>query len=192
MEILDILVIFIIVLLIGYVIYIKRNATYVKSLRDGRYYLVQKLEDKQEAADMLALLRENIEKLADASQKKYVTEPYRSYMGTLHKKIDGIKITENINNSKYTSYSVEKGEEVVFCIRSKTRVGALHDVNLLMYVAIHEMAHIACPEYGHTLLFKQIFVELAKTAVEIGVYDKIDFNQNPEEYCGMTITDSVI
>lgn len=192
MEILITLAILIIFILVGYVIYIKRNAVYVQSLRDGKYYLVKKSHDSQEAADLLALLRNNIEILANAAYNKYQIEPYKGYMDRLYKKSKGIKITENINNSKYTSYSVEKGEELVFCIRSKIRINTIHDVNLLMYVVIHELAHIACPEYGHTPLFKDIFIKLATLAVELKIYRKIDFNKQSEEYCGMDITDSVI
>ena len=88
-------------------------------------------------------------------------------------------------------YSVNKGEQIVFCLRSKN-TGKLHSLNLVMYVALHEMAHVACPEYGHTKLFKKIFAFFTKTAIEMGIYERIPFNQRPEEYCGLTITDSII
>ena len=65
-------------------------------------------------------------------------------------------------------------------------------MNLVMYVVLHEMAHIACPEYGHTQLFKQIFAFFAETAIKINLYEKINFNENPSEYCGLTVTDSII
>ena len=37
----------------------------------------------------------------------------------------------------------------------------IHDMNTLIYVVIHEMAHVACPEYGHTKLFKEIFPKIS-------------------------------
>ncbi len=54
------------------------------------------------------------------------------------------------------------------------------------------MGHVACPEFGHTDLFKDIFAFLATEAVKIGIYTKIDFKQDNKEYCGLTITDSII
>ena len=66
------------------------------------------------------------------------------------------KIYETSLTSNYTSYSINKGEELSFCLRSKS-TGKLHDINLLMYVAVHELAHTACPETGHTPLFNKIF-----------------------------------
>jgi hypothetical protein len=61
-----------------------------------------------------------------------------------------------------------------------------------MYVAIHEMAHIACPEVGHGDLFKKIFRKLTIEALNIGVYKKVDFESNPVEYCGMVLSSSII
>ena len=57
---------------------------------------------------------------------------------------------------------------------------------------LHEIAHIACPEYGHTPLFNSIFAFLTREAVEMGLYEKIDFQNNPVEYCGMMVNSSII
>ena len=69
---------------------------------------------------------------------------------------DKTVVYETDPDSNLTSFSVNKGEELSFCLKSK-KTDTLHDLNLLMYVAIHEMAHIACPEIGHGTLFKKIF-----------------------------------
>ena len=61
-----------------------------------------------------------------------------------------------------------------------------------MYVAIHEMAHIACPEIGHGELFKQIFNFLTLTSMDLNIYQKIVFVSNPREYCGMELTSSIL
>ena len=56
-----------------------------------------------------------------------------------------------------------------------------------MYVALHELSHIACPEIGHPPLFRDVFAFLTKNAKEMGLYEEIDFNINPHEYCGLII-----
>ena len=99
-------------------------------------------------------------------------------------------IYETDPTSNLTSYSVNKGEELSFCLHSK-KTKELHDINLLMYVAIHEMSHIACPEIGHGELFKKIFKNFVQIAVELNIYDKVDYNLYPIEYCGMNLNSSI-
>ena len=124
-------------------------------------------------------------------QKNDKYKDYKKYINQLSRNIKHIKIQEGGNNDKYTSYSINKGEQIVFCLRSK-RDDKLHDINLVMYVVLHELSHVACPEYGHTPLFKKIFAFLTKTAIEMGLYKKLEFNKDPIEYCGLMITDSII
>ena len=63
----------------------------------------------------------------------------------------------------------------------------------MMYVVLHEISHVACPIYdNHGPLFKEIFAFITNIAIKINIYKKIDFMQNPEEYCGLTITDSIV
>jgi predicted metal-dependent hydrolase len=62
-----------------------------------------------------------------------------------------------------------------------------------MYVVLHEISHVACPIYdNHGPLFKKIFGFLTKIAINLGLYTKINFNENHTEYCGLMITDSII
>ncbi len=166
----------------------------VKSDIDSKMYLVRDQNDKQDAANLLSKIFINMMKLNNylfENKKKY--PKYEKYIDQLNEKIQYTKIQESTDNGVYTSYSINKGEQIVFCLRSrKNNSNKLHDLNLLMYVVIHEMAHVACPEFGHTPLFKEIFAFLASEAINIKIYDKIDFNNNNMEYCGLTITDSII
>ena len=101
------------------------------------------------------------------------------------------EIYENSTSSEYTSYSVNKGEELVFCLRSR-KTNKLHDINLMMYVAIHEMAHIGCYEIGHTQLFKEIFAFYLKVAMELNIYKYDNYDISPIEYCGMILSSNII
>lgn len=171
------------------------NVVLVESDIDKKAYLVRDLEDKKLSANLLAKINMNMNKLNTylfENKKKY--PKYEKYIEQLNEKLKKTKIQESTDNGIYTSYSVNKGEQIIFCLRS--RIGdnknKLHDLNLLMYVVIHEMGHVACPEFGHTELFKDIFAFLATEAVKLGIYKKIDFRENNQEYCGLTITDSII
>ena len=96
------------------------------------------------------------------------------------------KIIENYNTDDTTSYSINKGTEIYICLKDK-KSNKLHDINLLMYVMIHEMAHLACPTIGHDDLFHYIFNKLINYASIIGIYSYQDYNLNPVQYCGIII-----
>lgn len=49
--------------------------------------------------------------------------------------------------------------------------GRFYNYNSLIYIAIHELAHIICPEYGHTYSFYQIHKGLLEDAIKKGIYN---------------------
>jgi hypothetical protein len=177
-----------------YISSINKNMVYIYSDIDNKSYLVRDLPDKQRAANILARLKLSLIRLSDYmyDKKDTIYNEYSEYITRLGSKIKYVDIQESTAVSMYTSYSVNKGEQIIFCLREKSFSGNLHDVNLVMYVALHEIAHIACPEYGHTELFKKIFAFFVLVAIDIGIYKKIYFNDDPVNYCGLTITESII
>lgn len=173
---------------------IYNDMSYIRSDIDKKYYLVRNLIDKQNAADMLANVRQNIFKLIEylnehKNNLEYIE--YKNYIEQLNERIINTIIIESESNNGYTSYSINKGEKLVFCLRSKEKEN-IHDINLIMYVVLHEMSHIACPEIGHTQLFKKIFAFLTTIAIKLNIYKKIPFETESKEYCGMNITESII
>ena len=171
----------------------RSNVVYVES-STGMKFLVHKDKNKKEKANLLGNIVENMLKLKNHLVKNIDKFPeYKEYIEQLDRHFNEHKtvIYETNPSSNLTSYSVNKGEELSFCLRSKKN-GQLHDINLLMYVAIHEMAHIACPEIGHGSLFKKIFRFLCEEAINIGIYKKVDYSANPIEYCGMILSSSII
>lgn len=172
----------------------KKEVIYVQSDVDNNKYLVRDLPDKQMASNMLARIKMNLSILVNELNNKKNTEyiEYKPYIEQLYDKFDKIVINESSEDSIYTSYSVNKGEQIVFCLRSKINKNDIHPINLVMYVALHEISHVACPEYGHTLLFKKIFAFFTTVAIKINIYQYIKFSEQPTEYCGLTISESII
>jgi len=168
----------------------RKNGLYIKSNIDEHYYYVSDLPNKQEIADLLAKTKLNIKKLLNYLNA-HQNPKYKDYVDRLNDKINSVSIIENTSKNLYTSYSVNKGEELVICVRSR-KTGELHNINLIMYVVLHEIAHIMCPEYGHGKLFQRIFKYVTKSATECGLYYPIDFKNNPTEYCGLTINSNII
>jgi hypothetical protein len=192
------IIILLIILIIGIAIfywYYFKTMTFLESPLDKRYYMVRDLSDKTTAVIMLSTIRLNILKLNDylvtnKDNDKY--NEYKSYIEQLNDRIKSVSISESRESSASTSYSVNKGEELVFCLRSKKEWNKFHNFNTIMYVALHEISHIACPEYGHGELFKKIFAFITKVSIEINIYTLTNFSKTPEEYCGIYITESII
>tara|TARA_B100000035_G_C21002702_1_gene555730 strand:+ start:722 stop:1318 length:597 start_codon:yes stop_codon:yes gene_type:complete len=159
--------------------------TIVRSKVDNKEYLVQNKSDKQNAADLLANVKNNLMKLVDHVNKKY---PNRSDVRRLVKKFNPDVITESSHKNKYTSYSINKGEKIVFCLRSRDKHQKLIDLNTIMFVAIHELAHVMTLSTGHTEEFWKNFQFLLREAVGINIYTEQDYSKNPKKYCGLTIT----
>jgi hypothetical protein len=164
----------------------------VKSTYDNNYYWVRELPDKSSAANVLAKIRENMFILINYLKENQDKFPENmSYIKDLVRRTKDIVIMETSADEKFTSYTVNKGEKIVFCLRSKT-INEIHDMNTLMYVVIHEMGHVGCPEFGHTPLFKKIFTFLLEQSIVVGIYSPIDYRKNPQYYCGMTINEYLL
>jgi len=188
--IISIIVIFIYIFLF----YNKKNVVLITGQDNFTKYLVYDDEKKKDSALLLEKVTENMFKLKNYlySNKDNFPE-FKDYIKQLHRNLnkDRTLIYENDPKSDLTSFSVNKGEEIAFCLKSK-KTGDIHDVNLIMYVAIHEMAHIACPEIGHGELFKKIFKFLTEQAIELGIYKYDDYDSKPVEYCGMILSSNII
>ncbi len=181
---------FICIILVS-IIYIKLETTftevnYMVSKIDGRKYLVRNLKDKQEAADLLATIRKNLIRLSQELKKK---NKNNVDIDRMINNFNPNNITESNENNKYTSYSVNKGEKMVFCIRSRDSKNKLVDLNTIMFVALHELAHTMTKSIGHTDEFWDNFRIILRNARKLGIYKRVNYNEKPVEYCGTKITD---
>ena len=188
------ILVFILVLLIIYLIFSIRNAGLVTAEFDGQIYMVQEHADKMKAVDLLIRLKKDLSIIAqkglDRAQKEN-NSAYVEYISTIVSKLNTVYIREVEKDSPYTSYSVNKGEELVFCLRNKQSF-EFYDYNKVLYVAVHEIAHIGCPEVGHTKLFFELNKYLLETAKNEKMYDYVDYNNVPAEYCGIEINTNVL
>ena len=177
---------------LGYLLYDKYmvgSMEYVKSTVDDREYLVQSQPDKQQAADLLATIAANLKQFVSHMEK---TAPQDPRVVLLVKHFNPEAMCEGAPNERYTSYSINKGEKIVFCLRSRDKYKKLEELNMIMFVAIHELGHLATEDVGHTPTFWANFKWLLEHAVNIGLYVKQDFEKKPREYCGMMVRSSVL
>ena len=167
---------------------------YVKSSLDNREYLVRNLPDKLQAANILANIHKRlkllIEHLNKAEVQSEFTDQNRTDIIRLSKNYRKGNISESNPGNSYTSYSINKGEKIVFCIRSKDGLNTLVDLNTMMFVAIHEAGHLMTESVGHDQSFWDNMRFLLKESMKIEIYEKQDFINDPVDYCGTVINDT--
>jgi len=165
-------------------------STYVTSTVDGKSYKVRDMPDKQKAANLMAMLRVRLVKLCDALEKKY---PDKAQVKMMVKNFrsDPERFIEATPDSDHTSSTVNKGESINMCLRQREGPNeSLVDENVMMFVALHEFAHICTESVGHDADFWNNFGWLLKQAEANNIYQYQDFKSHPVSYCGINITDS--
>jgi hypothetical protein len=183
------LVLISITLIVLYFIVTKTEISYVKS-DDGQQFQVVNLPNKDVASNLLSQIQNRINKLTDHLWNNISKYPdYKDNITMLYNRTRNLVLSENEPNNSYTTYTVNKGEKIVFCLRSKDTY-QFHDINLLMFVTIHELSHVACPEIDHTPLFVSIFIFLLNIGMELNLYIYENYQQNPVMYCGMKLNET--
>ena len=168
----------------------KFPTTYVTSSLDGKQYKVRDMPDKQKAADLIANLRLKLVKLCDALERKYPDKKQVKQM-VKNFRADPERFIEATPDSEHTSSTINKGESIHMCVRQRNGPDeSLVNENVMMFVAIHEFAHICTETIGHDSDFWNNFGWLLKEAEGMGLYRYTDFSAHPVGYCGVHITDS--
>tara|TARA_A100001015_G_C14852506_1_gene657080 strand:- start:559 stop:990 length:432 start_codon:yes stop_codon:yes gene_type:complete len=124
---------------------------------------------------------------------KEISVRYDKLVSYLEKKHKNDEITKNIlkrysTNSvfkeslgeKYIAYTKNKGSAISFCLKE-------YDINTLMFVALHELAHIATDEIGHTYKYWENFRFLLRCAEKIKIYKNVDYSKYPVTICDSEI-----
>lgn len=178
-----------VLLIILGVYFIIKNSQYVKFEVDNDVYQVEKdSPDGPESLQTLVNIRKKLERLVHHLLNKY---PKNKLVKRLQKRFKDTVLREANpdGDSSQTSYTINKGDTIVLCLR--TNDGQIVAFNTLMYVAIHELAHIYSSSYHHNNEFWSNMKFLIEEGIEAGVYEETDYYKNPVRYCGMTIASNI-
>ena len=161
----------------------------VVSSVDGQTYHVRDMSDKQRAADIMARVRIKMNKLKLHVESSYPDKPQVKQL-TRNFEANPNRFYEATPEAEHTSYSVNKGEAVHFCLRQREGGDeTLVEEDVITFVAIHEMGHMITHSIGHGPDFWNNFAWLLKEAEKVQIYTHRDFRAHPVSYCGMKITD---
>lgn len=175
------------------------EVSYVKSSIDNRQYIIRnKYEEfkSKETADILAQINQRVEKLIDYLKlsKEYTS---KNLGEKLSKVYNPSVISEAAFDTRYTTFTIDK-QDMHICLRTRDDHQRAYDINLLMYVVIHELAHMVNydvsgnPIIGHGIEFQRLFNLLIKEAISADVYKYENYRETPKEYCGITINSSIL
>lgn len=165
--------------------------TYVTSTIDNNKYLVRNEKNKVDAANKLAKINKKVNDFTNNLINKYNNSDKYDKIIRIKNRYNPNSISENIKNSNHTSYSINKGEKMVLCIRQKEDSSFVDD-NTIIFVVIHELAHIMSKSIGHTDEFWSNFKFLLKNAEEFKLYKRENYNDKSKRYCGININDNPI
>jgi hypothetical protein len=200
----DDLLLFIIILCIFFLIMmffnkdlLDKDIIRVKSTLDGKVYLVRKLPNPDQAANLLAGYKQDIIKLSEKLKDKYIdnadtkSDEYEYRKNGVERLLNNFNVN-NLSESdpyhKYKSYMINKGEELHLCLRHTKEKGyEFNDRNLVIFTICHELAHVCNITLQHPPEFWDWMKVLLEAAEEIGLYHPVDYEKSPAEYCGMII-----
>lgn len=114
----------------------------------------------------------------------------RSYFSSKHPLLDQVRMNFGKIDQKYTSIPLRKGdsaytenkEVITLCLEDQEKKKE-YDINTIMYVALHELAHVISTSTGHGAEFKKNFAMLLKKGAELQFYDPR--KPIPANYCGI-------
>ena len=174
------------------------HASYVRVEGGTRIWSVMPYSNSTDAAKLLDMTNARMIEILRHIKKKYaIDQPGApTHTSTVQRICD--TLLDNYNPDVFrendpvtgsgTSYTLNKGSKMMICLRSKADPNVLVDPNVLLFVVLHESAHIAnYRSWQHDDIFWSTFKFLLQEAQESGVYVPVDYASNPVVYCGMTI-----
>lgn len=152
-----------------------------------KYGIQETLPKTKEAVNMIAQMDQFIDKFVAYLDAK---NPNDRRVKRLVNRTNNIKIEESPFEPDTSSYTLNKGDLMAFCVRSKENPNDIHDYQTMLFVAIHELAHVASVSRGHGAEFVSTFRWLLQQAAESGMYSPVDYSKAPITYCGVRVTNN--
>jgi len=156
------------------------------TLTGKKYGIHDHLPDSLQTANVIGRLDQFIDKLTGYIERADPADPRTT---RLLQRLNDVRIEEAPWEHGTSSYTLNKGELIALCVRNKDNKD-FHDQNTLLFVVIHELAHVASVSKGHNKEFMDSFKWLLKHARASGLYHPVDYSQQPITYCGVKVTNN--
>lgn len=97
------------------------------------------------------------------------------------------EIEATFKKNQILGYNINKGESIHVCLVNPKDNTIISDYNTMFFVILHELAHIMTKTYNHDEEFWNNFSFLIEFCHDNGLYDYIDYHENPINFCGGVI-----
>ncbi len=178
---------------------------FAKVRAGNNYYKVHEdLENPELAAHTMDKLNTVAHQLIEHLNQKYLKTPnqivlikpeYRDRVIKIAKSIRSNYKTANLEENipersgGDTSYVIDKGDVFAMCLRDPTKNNKIDEkMNDLIFVLLHEIAHLGTDSWGHDESFWNNFKFILQEAVEAGIYKSVNYKKVGSPYCGIVIT----
>lgn len=161
-----------------------RDGFQVHSNVDGKLYTVKKFSNHKDAANALARINLNVVILIRHLKHKYGKQ--HPLVKNLLDRFNPDVVNEHIPTiiDSDVAYTSNKGKSLHICLRQIYRnKNQLHNINVIMFVALHELSHIATNAKHHVTEFWEVFKFILLEAIEVGIYKAEDYRFIPAIYC---------
>ena len=170
-----------------------------KSTFDNKDYRVRD-HDKQLKANLLSIINSKFNIITDSLKNDSKYKNDENVKRLLDNWNSGVTIKEIGRMENDAAYVINK-KYISFCLKDFTNFD-IANINLLTYVAIHEFSHIMSNELGHGEEFKNNFKFLLNYSKnlkyidpelkkEIQLYIPLKELKTPDNYCGVSIINSI-
>lgn len=176
------IIIIIVILVIVYLLAFKDDRVLVRS-SDGTEFMVNQTspENLAKKAELLAKVNSKAKKLV--GEMNINNYPSQKISTRLYKRCKNIKINECQNGE--AGYTINKGQIICVCCEKDNVVNNEREV---MFVILHELAHVMSNEYGHGLEFQENFDYITKYAAKLELWEVTDYSKNNTDICGVLVT----
>lgn len=160
----------------AYIVARPSDMAHVRSSLTGKEYLVKKAPDAQVVADRLAELEHRMRRLLDGGA---ALAPDDQRLDAIRRRWDGT--LSEVRATDEVAFSIDKSA-ISVCLRDSR--GAIEDLNTSMFVLLHELAHVATPDYGHSPQFWANMQFLLELAEALGLYVYENYDAAATTFCG--------
>ncbi len=137
---------------------------------------------KNESANYLAIINHSINFLVN--YMKEFKLPDQITADRLYNRWSLCRLRETSSYDNSVAFTINKGIEMRITIRNN---GKFENPNTVIFVILHELAHLMSVSYGHNEEFKKNFYFITNLASILGIYTPIDYTLQPETYSGIEI-----
>ena len=177
----------------------------VNSTVNDASYWVQPIGNMQMAADKLAEVDRAMSTLVDNLRFEFyewggnlldgglsADDPYFLALSQLsqanyNELSESRHVIDDWHEESSSALTINHGELILLCLRDPDEPDEFVDLNLLNFVAIHELAHTVTRSPEHDTEFWDVMTALLIKAQQYGLYEYEDYAAVPVDYCGTVI-----